>query len=242
MLFCHGDDDPFVDCRTSLAAVEAMPSGDVTIRVHKGARRKLVNETNRDEAIDKVARFVARVADCGSFARAQHSSGRAADIVDAATVGARSGVGDAAVFEHRRPKGLAGPMQANGCVVLSDVEPNRRLAEFKTVRVHETQDRGVRRGEAAGLDHAAVTRVVRHGRNDVGQLALIVDMTQLDLPLSIGVDDQIAMDSVDPRHDPVRLFEGLGSLDRPKRRELQNVVGLLCGYAGAHKCTELVAV
>ncbi|MEM7142506.1 MAG: lysophospholipase [Actinomycetota bacterium] len=62
VLFCHGDDDPFVDYRTSLAAVEAMPSADKTIRVYAGARHELVNETNRDEVIDEIASFVSRVA------------------------------------------------------------------------------------------------------------------------------------------------------------------------------------
>lgn len=62
VLFCHGDDDPFVDYRTSLAAVEAMPSKDKTIRVYEGARHELVNETNRDEVIDEIVGFVRRVA------------------------------------------------------------------------------------------------------------------------------------------------------------------------------------
>ena len=61
VLFCHGDDDPYVDYRTSLAAVEAMPSDDKTIRIYEGARHELVNETNRDEVIDEVARFVERI-------------------------------------------------------------------------------------------------------------------------------------------------------------------------------------
>lgn len=65
VLFCHGDDDPFVDYRTSLAAVESMPSTDKTIRVYEGARHELVNETNRDEVIEEIARFVARVAGSG---------------------------------------------------------------------------------------------------------------------------------------------------------------------------------
>ena len=61
VLFCHGDDDPFVDYRTSLAAVESMPSDDVTIRVYEGARHELVNETNRDEVIGELVEFVNRV-------------------------------------------------------------------------------------------------------------------------------------------------------------------------------------
>lgn len=61
VLFCHGDDDPYVDYRTSLAAVEAMPSDDKTIRIYEGARHELVNETNRDEVIDEIVMFVARV-------------------------------------------------------------------------------------------------------------------------------------------------------------------------------------
>ena len=61
VLFCHGDDDPFVDYRTSLAAVESMPSSDTTIRVYPGARHELVNETNRDEVIEEIAGFVRRL-------------------------------------------------------------------------------------------------------------------------------------------------------------------------------------
>ena len=63
VLFCHGGDDPYVDYRTSLAAVEAMPSADTTIRVYEGARHELVNETNRDEVIDEIVAFVARLID-----------------------------------------------------------------------------------------------------------------------------------------------------------------------------------
>lgn len=62
VLFCHGADDPYVDYRVSLAAVEAMPSPDVTIRLYDGARHELVNETNRDEVIAEIADFAARVA------------------------------------------------------------------------------------------------------------------------------------------------------------------------------------
>jgi alpha-beta hydrolase superfamily lysophospholipase len=61
VLFCHGTADPFVDYRTSLAAVEAMPSTDVTIRLYEGARHELVNETNRDDVIAEIAAFVMRV-------------------------------------------------------------------------------------------------------------------------------------------------------------------------------------
>ena len=60
VLFCHGDDDPYVDYRTSLAAVEAMPSTDKTIRIYEGARHELVNETNRVEVIDEIATFCKR--------------------------------------------------------------------------------------------------------------------------------------------------------------------------------------
>jgi alpha-beta hydrolase superfamily lysophospholipase len=61
VLFCHGTDDPFVDHRTSLAAVETMPSHDKTIRLYEGARHELVNETNRDEVIAEIVGFVDRV-------------------------------------------------------------------------------------------------------------------------------------------------------------------------------------
>ncbi|MEM9041855.1 MAG: lysophospholipase [Actinomycetota bacterium] len=62
VLFCHGDADPFVDHRTSLAAVESMPSADKVLRVYAGARHELVNETNRDEVIGEICDFVSRIA------------------------------------------------------------------------------------------------------------------------------------------------------------------------------------
>ena len=62
VLFCHGDADPFVDYRTSQAAVEAMPSTDKTMRVYVGARHELVNEINKEEIIEEIAAFVARFA------------------------------------------------------------------------------------------------------------------------------------------------------------------------------------
>lgn len=61
VLFCHGDSDPFVDYRTSLAAARSMPTTDLTVRLYEGARHELVNETNRDDVIDEIAGFVARV-------------------------------------------------------------------------------------------------------------------------------------------------------------------------------------
>ncbi len=61
VLFCHGTEDPFVDYRTSLAAVEAMSSEDKTIRLYEGARHELVNETNRDDVIAEIMEFVHRV-------------------------------------------------------------------------------------------------------------------------------------------------------------------------------------
>ena len=62
VLFCHGTDDPYVPYQTSLAAVEAMPSTDKSIRLYEGARHELVNETNQGEVIADVAAFVRRVA------------------------------------------------------------------------------------------------------------------------------------------------------------------------------------
>lgn len=62
VLFMHGEDDPFVPYRTSLAAVRRMPTEDLTVEVFAGARHELVNELNREEVIDRLVAFVARVA------------------------------------------------------------------------------------------------------------------------------------------------------------------------------------
>ncbi|MFO8065137.1 MAG: alpha/beta hydrolase [Spirochaetota bacterium] len=61
VLFLHGEADPFVDAATSQKAVEQMPTEDKVMKVYPGARHELVNELNRDEVIDDIARFVARV-------------------------------------------------------------------------------------------------------------------------------------------------------------------------------------
>ena len=61
VLFLHGEADPFVPYRTSLAAVKRMPTRDLTVRVYRHARHELVNELNRDEVIAAVATFAERV-------------------------------------------------------------------------------------------------------------------------------------------------------------------------------------
>lgn len=60
--FFHGTEDPFVPWQGSRAAVEAMPATDKELHVYEGARHELVNETNRDEVIADLRRWVARVA------------------------------------------------------------------------------------------------------------------------------------------------------------------------------------
>jgi alpha-beta hydrolase superfamily lysophospholipase len=62
VLFLHGQDDPFVDYRTSMAAAKSFPTLDLTVRVYPGARHELVNELNREEVIDAIATFVERIA------------------------------------------------------------------------------------------------------------------------------------------------------------------------------------
>ena len=61
VLFLHGEADPFVPYRTSLAAVKRMPTRDLTVRVYPEARHELVNELNRDEVIDALVTFAERV-------------------------------------------------------------------------------------------------------------------------------------------------------------------------------------
>ena len=62
VLFLHGHADPFVAYRTSLDAACRFPTEDLTARVFPGARHELVNETNRDEVIAEILRFVERIA------------------------------------------------------------------------------------------------------------------------------------------------------------------------------------
>ena len=69
----------------------------------------------------------------------------AADIVDAATAGAGSRVGDATVLEHRLPQGLAGAVEPHGGVVRCDVELPSGVLDPDSAGIDEGQDRGVRR-------------------------------------------------------------------------------------------------
>ncbi len=61
VLFLHGEADPFVDAQTSREAVERMPSQNKVIKIYPGARHELVNETNREEVIEEISRFVTRI-------------------------------------------------------------------------------------------------------------------------------------------------------------------------------------
>lgn len=54
----HGDADPFVPHGPTVDAVKAMASLDQRIKVYPGARHELVNETNSDEVIDDLYRWV----------------------------------------------------------------------------------------------------------------------------------------------------------------------------------------
>jgi alpha-beta hydrolase superfamily lysophospholipase len=62
VMFLHGEADPFVPYRTSMAAVKKMPTKDLTVRVYPDARHELVNELNRDEVLAALSTFVKRVA------------------------------------------------------------------------------------------------------------------------------------------------------------------------------------
>lgn len=61
VLFLHGDADPYVPYATSLAAAKAFPTYDLTVRIYRGARHEVLNETNRDEVMAELVAFVTRV-------------------------------------------------------------------------------------------------------------------------------------------------------------------------------------
>ena len=62
VLFLHGDADPFVPYRTSLAAAKAFPTCDLIVRIYPGARHEVLNEVNREAVIAELADFCSRVA------------------------------------------------------------------------------------------------------------------------------------------------------------------------------------
>ena len=61
VLFLHGTDDPFVPYQRSRQAVQDMPTSDLTMHLYDGARHELFNETNRDEVIGHLRRWLDRL-------------------------------------------------------------------------------------------------------------------------------------------------------------------------------------
>jgi len=62
VLWIHGEDDQLVPLDSTRPVMEKLAGSDVTTRIEPGARHEVLNETNRDEFLDDVSAFVARVA------------------------------------------------------------------------------------------------------------------------------------------------------------------------------------
>ncbi|MEU3660431.1 lysophospholipase [Streptomyces sp. NPDC032940] len=58
LLWVHGDDDRLVPLPGSRVGVERLSGGDLTERIHPGARHEVFNETNRAEVFADVTRFL----------------------------------------------------------------------------------------------------------------------------------------------------------------------------------------
>jgi alpha-beta hydrolase superfamily lysophospholipase len=62
VLWIHGEDDQLVPLDSTRPVMEKLAGSDVTTRIEPGARHEVLNETNRDDFLDDVSAFVARVA------------------------------------------------------------------------------------------------------------------------------------------------------------------------------------
>jgi len=60
-LWLHGSDDQLVPLAGTRAGLAKLRGIDFTERIYEGGRHEVFNETNRDEVLDDVCRFVERV-------------------------------------------------------------------------------------------------------------------------------------------------------------------------------------
>ncbi|WP_043616514.1 alpha/beta hydrolase [Nonomuraea candida] len=57
-LWVHGEEDQLVPLAGSRVGIEAIKGDDLSERVYPGARHEVFNETNKDEVLDDVTRFI----------------------------------------------------------------------------------------------------------------------------------------------------------------------------------------
>ncbi|UOE21849.1 alpha/beta hydrolase [Thermobifida halotolerans] len=62
LLWLHGSEDRLVPLEGTLRGVLALAGPDTAARIFPGARHEVFNETNREEVLEEVSRFAARVA------------------------------------------------------------------------------------------------------------------------------------------------------------------------------------
>lgn len=159
--------------------------------------------------------------------RGETESGCAAGLFDAATARTLARILDAAVFEHGISQGLAGPMQPNVGVVRRDIEPTGRLDHGKALVIDEREDRRIRGAEPLRLGHAALASVSQDHLDDVRELGVVVDDRAFTRPLAVRIDDEVSVDSIDPRNSTIWVVQRLGPLDRPQSGELKHIVDVL---------------
>jgi len=61
VLWVHGEDDQLVPLDSTRPVMEKLAGSDQTTRIDPGARHEVLNETHRDEVLDDVSTFIARV-------------------------------------------------------------------------------------------------------------------------------------------------------------------------------------
>lgn len=61
LLWVHGSDDELVPVSGTMIGINHLAGNDVTARIFPGARHEVFNETNKEEVLEEVARFAARL-------------------------------------------------------------------------------------------------------------------------------------------------------------------------------------
>lgn len=61
VLWVHGEDDQLVPLDSTRPVMDALRGSDMTTRIDPGARHEVLNEIHRDEVLDDVSAFIARV-------------------------------------------------------------------------------------------------------------------------------------------------------------------------------------
>lgn len=168
-------------------------------------------------------------------------SGSAAGVVHAAAGRARLWIGHPAVSLHCVPQRFAGPVQPHCGVVAGDIEASRSLDQTQALRVDQVKNRGVGIRQSLRLSEAALAGLLGHSDRSVWHPRTVIESMSISGLSAVRVDNEVPVDAVQPSGYLIGVVDGFGSIDCPLSAELQDVVNVLLGHAGAHEILKVRA-